>query len=523
MQTGKHQVVQVAAGIARWACRQLSIIEVGRVDAQRAHQFILTAESGIAMHTEGHLKRHAQPLFLGVIDRASRQIVDGASARIDIVVIIVLSFISGIHFVRHTGPLCPVAGTLQITGHTTDRASTLDIAHTSTETYGIGTDGAFRGALVAQGYKAIVILSLVELESSQIDPCAATHALVYKKLSGTSLVKNGVVSVGHGIRQRLIRHIHGISPRLGYVGYPRGQGLGILFPARRGGEPARTGKEGSVAIVIGRTLAGKSTDRRTLPRSLARLLLVIDASLMASIVVNNHLVTLRVAFAGSIDDGTGIFQHRNDVGHNKGLGKEVFGGAEERWTLPCPLALGILIVASMALPHGQMMPLQPLFYLVGTRCACHPRSTLMTTSIPQTGLFTVASATQGIGYEVLNLTSVGIQENVEIVHRAGQYLSHLLIDTISNFFRKRLIPERRIGIDIQCAALMVNLERIKFARADIGHRRSIFFEVIGQTLLYGAVNRLGLQELYTHQASGPKAVYLSHKNDVTQSLAQMYK
>ena len=232
---------------------------------------------------------------------------------------------------------------------------------------------------------------------------------------------------------------------------------------------------------------------------------------MASIVVNNHLVTLRVALAESIDDGSGILQHRNDIGHNKGLGKEVFGGAEERWTLPCPLALGILIVASMALPHGQVMPLQSLFNLVGTRCACHPRSTLVTTSIPQTGLFTVASVTQGIGYEVLNLTSVGIQGNVEIVHRAGEYLPYVAIYRICNVARKWLVAKGRIGIDAQCAPIMVEFERIEFARADVGHRRSIFFEVIGQTLLYGAVYRLGLHRGNTYQTNGQKGIYLFHK------------
>ena len=87
---------------------------------------------------------------------------------------------------------------------------------------------------------------------------------------------------------------------------------------------------------------------------------------MWHVVIDNHFVELIVALAGGEHHCARMFQHGDDEGHDEGLGEEVFGGAEQAWTLPVPAVLVCLVVASMTLPKGDVVSFQPLFGCVRT-------------------------------------------------------------------------------------------------------------------------------------------------------------
>ena len=63
---------------------------------------------------------------------------------------------------------------------------------------------------------------------------------------------------------------------------------------------------------------------------------------------------LDVALTGCINDGAGLFEHRQEIGHDDRLGKQVFRRAIKIGTLPHPLLLFVFIVAAMAGPDEKM-------------------------------------------------------------------------------------------------------------------------------------------------------------------------
>ena len=61
-------------------------------------------------------------------------------------------------------------------------------------------------------------------------------------------------------------------------------------------------------------------------------------------------MTLPVALSGREDHGTGILEHRHEVGYDDGLGEQVLGGAEEGRTLPSPSTFVEVVEATVAGP-----------------------------------------------------------------------------------------------------------------------------------------------------------------------------
>ena len=237
-----------------------------------------------------------------------------AAACVDVVGIVVLALVSGVGGVGHSRPLCPVACPFEVARQAAHLSATFDVSHASAEAYGIGAHHTRHVALVTEGHEAIVVLSAVELEGAQIDPCAASHLLVHAELRGTSLVEHRVAGVVHGTGHRLVADIDGVASRLGDVGYPGGQGAALLLAACRGCIACGACAEGVLTVGIPGLLVGKSAEGAGLPRAAAAALFVVDATGCGAVVVHNHLVPLSVPFAGGEDNGAGLLQHGDDVG-----------------------------------------------------------------------------------------------------------------------------------------------------------------------------------------------------------------
>ena len=111
--------------------------------------------------------------------------------------------------------------TFQILGTPFIRKAAGDVAHTSANLYGIGSDDfACFGAAVAQHYFIAVVLACVEAERAQIDPGTSTHLLIHFELGTTALVVDGIESLVCTVGQCLIGYIDGILTALRNIGYP---------------------------------------------------------------------------------------------------------------------------------------------------------------------------------------------------------------------------------------------------------------------------------------------------------------
>ena len=149
--------------------------------------------------------------------RTTAQLVGHQRAHVDVVVVVVLTVLRAVDPIGHSGPLAIVACSLQAAGQSADGASSLNITHSTSEAYGIGGDYTFLSALVCQHDTVVFVASGVEVEGSEVNPCGASHLLVYRKLGLLSFVPHRVVGVVDAFGQGLIAHVDGIAPILGQL------------------------------------------------------------------------------------------------------------------------------------------------------------------------------------------------------------------------------------------------------------------------------------------------------------------
>ena len=164
LEFGHDHIGQITGSVSGNSTVQFTVVEVGGIDSQCAYPFVCLREAGIAMESQCHFERNTQPLFGRVVNGTTTQVVDHLASGIQVVGIVVLSVRTAIDFCRHTAPLRIVTGTFQITGKSACLSVAGHVAHTSTESYGIGTYHPFLLALIAEYHHAIIVRSLVEFE-----------------------------------------------------------------------------------------------------------------------------------------------------------------------------------------------------------------------------------------------------------------------------------------------------------------------------------------------------------------------
>ena len=378
--------------------------------------------------------------------------------------------------------MAPVAGTFQVAGHSAGLSSAKDVSHTPAETDGIGTDHSVLLALVAEYYHAVIVVSAVELEGTQIDPGAAPDLLVDLEFRDTSFMEHQVFGIGYALRKGLVTDVYGIASGLRNVGNPFGKGF-LRFRQRADEAGGSVGKR-IVVLGIGLVFLGKSRELAFLP---AVFPLVVDfqvtASAGAGIVVHDYLVALPVALTRGEDDGSGIFEHRYQVRDDNRLGEEVFGGSEKTGTLPYPFSLALLVEASVALPDGKVTVLKTAADGVGTGDVLDPGSHRPVGLCVQAALVFLGLAAEGVRNQVLNGLPVGIYRQSVVVDRSREDLLDGAVDGLDILFRKRLVSESGVGINADGFFLVIDLHVVQTAGADMGIGGLIIGEEVAESLL----------------------------------------
>ena len=93
-------------------------------------------------------------------------------------------------------------------------------------------------------------------------------------------------------------------------------------------------------------------------------------------------MALPVALTWCKYDGTRTFQHRNQIGYDDGLGKQILTRSEEWGTLPFPDAIGDMEIGAMARPYTEMTVLKSVGDGVRQGGILNPRLSLVVDIAP---------------------------------------------------------------------------------------------------------------------------------------------
>src|SRR5574344_1771820 len=104
------------------------------------------------------------------------------------------------------------------------------IAHSTPYFHGVcGYDTPIFFVEVAQFYSVVLTLTFVEAEGTQINPCTASHLLVYMKKCSLSAVHHGICGGVRTLLKGLIRNVYGVIACYGNVRSPCCQGCVSFF------------------------------------------------------------------------------------------------------------------------------------------------------------------------------------------------------------------------------------------------------------------------------------------------------
>ena len=134
---------------------------------------------------------------------------------------------------------------------------------------------------------------------------------------------------------------------------------------------------------------------------------------LVAVVIDNDFLTLPSPFTWCEDNGSCIFEHRDEVGHHDGLGKEVFGSAEETGALPFPLFRLDIVVAAVTGPNGKVSPLQSLSDVMRFGNVFHPWSPMIVNAAPHSRV--VFMLEQSVGHQLLQLIIVRLNLQIIVV------------------------------------------------------------------------------------------------------------
>ena len=119
-----------------------------------------------------------------------------------------------------------------------------------------------------------------------------------------------------------------------------------------------------------------------------------------TVIVNDNLLSLPVALTRRENDGPSTFEHRNEVGNDDGLCKQIFGSGKEFRTLPSPLGGLLVVVTAMTGPEREMAVLQSVRWTEWSRDVLYPRLAIVVDVTPKTRLVGILRET--IGNQFLN-------------------------------------------------------------------------------------------------------------------------
>ena len=305
---------------------------------------------------------------------ASSNVVFGKRTCVDIIFTVIIPS-RRIDAFRHAIPLGGIASSFQTSwqvaadGKIHRGVATHNVSCATTQTNGICRHDTFVVAQIVEDDAIVFALALREVECAEIYPSAATHLLIDAEMSLDATMLNRVVGIRNAVRQSLIGDIDGIIAFEKYLGHPYSfaQHVLVLYGF---GHAELSHLEGILAILITFFDMGKAY-ASIFPMTFSDALLV-TALVEHAIVVDYDFLPLPVAFSWCEDNGSGILEHRDEVGNDKGLCEHVFRSAEESWTLPNPFLLVETEVLAMTLTYTEMTALQAFLDVVGAAHRRHP-------------------------------------------------------------------------------------------------------------------------------------------------------
>ena len=301
------------------------------------------------------------PYGVGHEDRSSSKQVGHIATGIDIIAIIVFAILSGVDLPRHARPLSIVTSSFETSRQTTDGVASLNVTHTTSEAYSIGSDNTLMmAAVVGEYYTVSTVRTGIEIEGAEIDPCGTTHLLIDTELGRNALMPDDVVGIVDAAPDGLVAHIDGIAPCLWDGGLPGDGALLSAFSSNL----SPTGcscTEWILVVKIGTSMIGETHGVGSLPEMCTTDLMVAQWR----VVVDNHLMALPIALARCEHDGASALKHRDEIGYHDGLSEEVLGGTEEFWALPAPFTFVDVVVSSVTCPEAEVAVLQAVSNLIG--------------------------------------------------------------------------------------------------------------------------------------------------------------
>ena len=364
-------------------------------------------ETGVAVERQRKLEGNAKARLAGTVNASAAHIVAHIGARTDVVDVIVVAFGCIIDLQRHAAPLRLIASRFKKAGHAA-RSGCLaaDESAAATKADGVGRNDAAIVALVGQDDAVFARTACIKLESAEINPRASAHLLVDVEQRTPAFVVNNIMGIAHTVGAAYVRHVNGITTGMGEVGLPRSRGK--TRAPRCDGNFARCAEtEGVFAVDQWRGGACEGRICRRCPGVFGIDRLNIPASTFGPVVVHYRLAVLNVALAGSIYDGAGLFEHRQEIGHDDGLGKQVFRRTIKIGTLPDPLLLFVFIVSAVTGPDEKMAAGKSARNSIGERNIANPRIAVIRERAPQTGAVFVRLS-EDIGNEFVDILALSV-------------------------------------------------------------------------------------------------------------------
>ena len=298
------------------------------------------------MKRQREFYRHVLALPGRHVNRTAAQPVGHQRTGVDVVGVIIFSLSAAVNLVRSSCPLGVVSGSFQATGQSAGVIATLYVSHASAKADSICSNHSAARSLVGADHAVELVAAFVEIEGAQVNPGASTHTLVNGKLCSFALVINDVSCIAHALGERLVAYVDCVFAgfletglvanqtgllALGSLCLSHGSHEERIFPILQSGA---VGKTGRIAVFP----------------FLARLLFEIINRLDSIIIIDDDFVRLPVSFTGCEDDGSRILEHRDEVGHDDGLGEEIFVCAKQVRSLPFPYISVSIIIPSVRGP-----------------------------------------------------------------------------------------------------------------------------------------------------------------------------
>ena len=178
--------------------------------------------------------------------------------------------------------------------------------------------------------------------------------------------------------------------------------------------------------------------------------------LPCGVVVGQHLEFLHVAFARQHHAGPGVFEHRDQIRQHVALRIEVLAGLPQHRALPFPTVFGLVEIASVALPKGDMTPRKSFrrsrggrerrdqrpFGTVGERHDL-PFCNLL---LQQRGV------AAGQRHQFADLAPVGIDFDAGLAELPRQQRAHRIAQGAHIVLAERIVGQSDRGVDLHPAA-----------------------------------------------------------------------